>query len=136
MDDVFEKIISGELPSEKIYEDDMTYAFLDIHPSSKGHSLVVPKTKSRNIFDISPTDLGAVMETVRKLAPVIRKAVGAEGINIQTNNESAAGQVVFYTHVHIIPRFPDDGLRLWPKIESTDEERREIAEKIRSKLSL
>lgn len=112
-DCLFCKIIVGEIPSEKVFEDERTYAFLDIHPINKGHTLVVPKTHAENIHDISSTDFCTLMETVRNLAPVVKKAVGADGINIGMNNGGAAGQIIFHTHVHIIPRFESDGFRHW-----------------------
>ncbi len=112
-DCLFCKIIAGEIPAEKIYEDEKTFAFLDINPVNPGHTLVIPKEHSKNILDISSESLARVMETVRKLSPAIKTGVSAEGINIHINNEQVAGQVVFHTHVHILPRFSDDGHRLW-----------------------
>ncbi|MES0881737.1 HIT family protein [Roseibium sp. SCP14] len=109
---VFAKILRGELPSHKIYEDDMTLAIMDIMPRGDGHLLVIPKAPSRNIFDIATEDLNAVMATVQKLARTVVKAFDADGATIQQFSEPAGGQVVFHTHVHVIPRF--DGVSLKP----------------------
>lgn len=108
---VFAKILRGELPCHKVYEDERTLAFLDIMPRADGHTLVIPKAPARNIFDVSPADLAATYATVRLLAPVIRKAMNADGMTIQQFNESAGGQVVFHLHVHVIPRWSDVALR-------------------------
>ncbi|WP_029057511.1 HIT family protein [Stappia stellulata] len=109
---VFAKILRGELPSERVYEDDKTLAIMDIMPRGDGHVLVVPKAPSRNILDIAEGDLNAVMATVQKLARAVMKAFEADGTTIQQFSESAGGQVVFHTHVHVIPRF--DGVKLRP----------------------
>lgn len=110
---LFCKIVHGEIPSEKIYEDDATFAFLDIKPLNDGHTLVVPKQHHENIFDVSDDALGRTMETVRCLAPIIRDSVGADGMNVNSNHGSAAGQIVGHMHVHLIPRFEKDGYRHW-----------------------
>ena len=101
---LFAKILRGELPCYKVYEDDKTLAFLDIMPRAPGHVLVLPKTPARNILDISPDDLAHVIKVVQKIAKVSVEAFGADGITIQQFNESAGGQVVFHLHVHVIPR--------------------------------
>ena len=106
---VFHKILKKELPSYCVYEDDFTYAFLTIDPVTRGHTLVIPKNPSVNLLDIEAKDYGHVAETVRKLSKVIIKAMGADGINTVQNNNAAADQEVFYTHVHIIPRYKDQG---------------------------
>lgn len=108
MNDLFVKIINGEIPSAKIYEDEYTYAFLDTNPHNKGHALVVPKAHYRNIFDIPEVVFCNIMKTAHKLAPAIQKATGADGINLGMNNEKAAGQEIFHAHIHIIPRFEGD----------------------------
>ncbi|WP_421983283.1 HIT family protein [Roseibium sp.] len=109
---VFAKILRGELPSHKIYEDEKTLVIMDIMPRGDGHILVIPKAASRNILDIEPDDLNAVMATVQKMARTVIEAFGADGTTIQQFSEPAGGQVVFHTHVHIIPRF--DGVSLRP----------------------
>jgi histidine triad (HIT) family protein len=112
-DCLFCKIIRGEIPSEKIFEDEHTYAFLDIHPINKGHTLVIPKMHAENIHDISSENFCTLMETVRRLALVVKDAMSADGINIGINNGKAAGQLVFHAHAHIIPRFTGDGFLHW-----------------------
>ena len=101
---IFAKILRGELPCYKIYEDDKTLAFLDIMPRAPGHVLVLPKVPARNILDISPDDLAHVVKVAQKIAKVSVEVFGADGVTIQQFNESAGGQVVFHLHVHVIPR--------------------------------
>src|SRR6478736_195308 len=103
-DNIFAKILRGQLPCHKIYEDAKTFAFLDIMPRAPGHVLVLPKAPARNILDISPDDLAHVFKVMQKIAKVSVEAFGADGITIQQFNESAGGQVVFHLHVHVIPR--------------------------------
>jgi histidine triad (HIT) family protein len=134
-DTIFDKIIRRELPAEIVYEDADTLAFLDISPNNPGHTLVIPKTFSQNIFDIGEASWLAVMRTVRNLAPVIRDAVRAEGINIAMNNERAADQEVFHTHVHIIPRYQGDGVLSFTKKKYAEGEAKAVAEKIRAALA-
>ena len=112
-DCLFCKIVKGEVPSQKIYEDEDTFAFLDIHPINRGHTLVIPKTHHENMFAAPEEVFTKLMATVHLLAPKVKQAVGAEGINIGINNEAAAGQLVFHIHVHIIPRWSDDGHAQW-----------------------
>lgn len=112
-DCLFCKIVTGEVPSHKVYEDESTFAFLDIHPINRGHALVIPKAHYRNIYDIPKDAFGELMQTVKLLAPKIKQAVGADGINIGMNNDEAAGQLVFHLHAHIIPRFINDGHAHW-----------------------
>lgn len=109
---IFAKILRGELPCQKLFEDEHTLAFLDIMPRAEGHTLVIPKAKAVNIFDVDDATLSAVMRTVRRLAPVVRDAMRADGILIQQFNEKAAGQMVFHLHVHIVPRW--EGVALKP----------------------
>jgi histidine triad (HIT) family protein len=101
---LFAKILRGELPCYKVYEDDKTLAFLDIMPRAPGHVLVLPKAPALNILDISPDDLAHVIKVAQKIAKVSVETFGADGITIQQFNESAGGQVVFHLHVHVIPR--------------------------------
>jgi histidine triad (HIT) family protein len=132
---VFAKILRGELPSHKIYEDAETFALMDIMPRGDGHCLVIPKKPSRNIFDADPESLAAVMRTTQKLARAVMKAFSADGVTVQQFNEPAGGQVVFHLHVHILPRF--EGVALKP--HTGQMEKPEIlaanAEKIRAALS-
>ncbi|QGZ33683.1 HIT domain-containing protein [Stappia indica] len=108
---VFAKILRGELPAQKVYEDDKTLVIMDIMPRGDGHVLVIPKTPSRNILDIAEDDLNAVMKTVQKMAHAVVRAFDADGTTIQQFSESAGGQVVFHTHVHVIPRFAGVAMR-------------------------
>ena len=101
---IFAKILRGEMPAYKVYEDEKSLAFLDIMPRAPGHALVIPKAKARNILDVAPEDLCHVMQVTQKIARAVMKTFGAEGVTIQQFNESAGGQVVFHLHVHIIPR--------------------------------
>ena len=101
---IFAKILRGELPSYKVYEDDKTFAFLDIMPRAPGHTLVLPKAPARNILDVSADDLAHVMTVAQKIAKAAIKAFDADGITVQQFNEGAGGQVVFHLHVHVIPR--------------------------------
>jgi histidine triad (HIT) family protein len=110
---LFCKIASGMIPAEKIYEDDHTFAFLDIKPLNEGHALVVPKAHHTDTLTVPKETYLRVMETVHKLAPVIKEVTHAEGVNIHSNNGAAAGQVVFHLHIHIIPRVSGDGYTHW-----------------------
>ena len=101
---IFAKILRGELPCHKIYEDAKAFAFLDIMPRASGHALVLPKAAARNILDVSPDDLAYVMKVAQKIAKASVEVFGADGVTIQQFNESAGGQVVFHLHVHVIPR--------------------------------
>jgi len=101
---IFAKILRGELPCYKVYEDDKALAFLDIMPRTIGHTLVLPKASARNILDIGTEDLAHLMAVTQKVAKGAMKAFSADGITIQQFNEGAGGQVVFHLHVHIIPR--------------------------------
>lgn len=134
-DCLFCKIIAGDMPGEKLYEDDHTFVVLDIRPTNPGHCLVIPKKHSRNIFDIEPETLSAIMPVVQKMSHAVSKAVSADGVNIHINNEPAAGQVIFHTHVHVIPRFENDGYKLWGGKEYKDNEGEKIADTIRATLA-
>ena len=111
-DNIFAKILRGELPAHKVYEDDMTIAIMDIMPRADGHTLVIPKNASRNLFDVSAEDINAVMATAQKIARAQMVAFEADGVTVQQFNESAGGQVIFHLHVHVIPR--KEGVSLKP----------------------
>jgi histidine triad (HIT) family protein len=120
-DNVFAKILRGDLPAHKLYEDDATFAFMDIMPRGDGHCLVIPKVASRNILDVGTDSLAAVIATTQKLAQAVVTAFAADGVTVQQFNEPAGGQVVFHLHFHIIPRF--EGVSLKPhtgKMEDQD----------------
>lgn len=101
---IFAKILRGEMPCHKVYEDDKTFAFLDIMPRAPGHALVLPKAPARNILDVPPDDFAAVAKTAQKIAKAAVKAFDADGVTVQQFNEGAGGQVVFHLHMHVIPR--------------------------------
>jgi histidine triad (HIT) family protein len=101
---IFAKILRGELPCYKVYEDDKAFAFLDIMPRAPGHTLVLPKTAARNILDVSPDDLAHVHKVAQRIAKAAMSVLAAHGITIQQFNEGPGGQVVFHLHVHVIPR--------------------------------
>jgi histidine triad (HIT) family protein len=109
---IFAKILRGEMPCHKVYEDDRTFVFMDIMPRSDGHALVLPKAPSRNILDAGPDDLAHLMTVVQKVARAAKAAFNADGITVHQFSESAGGQVIFHTHVHVLPRH--DGVQLRP----------------------
>jgi histidine triad (HIT) family protein len=102
---VFAKILRGEIPSQKVYEDDDCIAIMDVMPQSPGHVLVLPRAASRNILDIEEKDLKSAIVVVQRLARAVKQAFAADGLLINQFNEEASGQTVFHTHFHIIPRF-------------------------------
>jgi histidine triad (HIT) family protein len=108
---IFGKILRGEIPCHRVYEDDDTLAFMDVMPQSPGHLLVIPKTPSRNLLDADPVVLSRLMPVVQKLARAAKEAFDAEGITIIQFNEPAAGQTVFHLHFHIIPRYEGQALK-------------------------
>jgi histidine triad (HIT) family protein len=136
MPTIFSKIVAGEIPSVKVYEDDVTYAFMDIGPASRGHTLVIPKAEHPDLFSIPPEELAAVTRTVQRVARAINAALRPDGVNVIQNNGAAAGQTVFHYHVHIIPRWEGDGaLRLWAPGKASPDELRALAEQIQAALA-
>ncbi len=114
MDCIFCKIIAGEIPSHRVYEDDAVIAFLDINPATRGHTLVVPRRHSNDVFDTAPDDLESAARAVQIVARKLHSVVQADGFNVLQNNGPAAGQAVAHYHVHLIPRRAGDGaLRAW-----------------------
>ncbi len=109
---VFAKILRGELPAQKIFEDAETLAIMDIMPRCDGHALVIPKSPARNVLDATPSQLAACMATVQRIARAQMAAFDAPGITIQQFNETAGGQVVFHLHYHVLPRW--EGVKLGP----------------------
>ncbi|MBL8907738.1 MAG: HIT family protein [Rhizobiales bacterium] len=103
-ENIFAKILRGEIPSHKIFEDEHTYAFMDIMPQADGHALVITKAGSRNLLDADPSVFAPLMATVQKVARAAQKAFGVEGVLIKQFNEADAGQTVYHLHVHVIPR--------------------------------
>ena len=129
-DCIFCKIIKGEIPSSKLYENEKVFAFLDITPVNKGHSLVIPKEHYETLMDMPDDILKEVSVIVKKISSAVKKAVNADGISIGMSNYKAAGQVVPHAHIHIMPRFEDDGLKFWPQSKYEEGEIDEYKEKI------
>ncbi len=109
---IFCKIIAGEIPSIKLYEDEKTIAFLDIYPIAKGHTLIIPKNHSATLYDISIEDAEAVGATVSRVAKAVKKVLKCDGVNVYQGNERVAMQEIFHVHFHVIPRFENDGIVL------------------------
>ena len=133
MDDcLFCKIVEGKIPAAKVYEDANVICFLDIMPANKGHCLVVPRKHSQNLTEIDEDDLFAVMQATKKVARALSLCFGNGSFNLVMNNGKEAGQVVNHTHVHLIPRFQKDRLRLkWSHLKYEDKEMNDVAEKIK-----
>ena len=131
---IFCKIIAGEIPSTKVYDDEDVFAFLDIKPVNPGHTLVIPKKHYENIHDTPDVLFGKVAVAAKKIADAILK-LGAKGVNIGMNNGAVAGQVVFHAHMHVMPRYGKDSFSLWVGKEYDGNERELVAEKIRESLT-
>lgn len=131
---VFAKILRGELPAHTVYEDAETLAFMDIMPRCEGHTLVIPKTPVRNVLDATPAQLAACMKTVQRVAAASVKAFNADGFTLLQANEAAGGQVVFHLHFHVMPRW--EGMSLGPAASKMEkpETLAANAEKIRKHL--
>lgn len=110
-DNIFAKIMRGEIPCEKVYEDADTFVFMDIMPRADGHCLVIPKDPARNMLDASPAQLAACMTTVQKIGHAVMRAFAAQGVTLQQFNEEAGGQEVFHLHFHVLPRHDDIRMR-------------------------
>jgi histidine triad (HIT) family protein len=134
-DNVFAKILRGEFPCHKVHEDDDTLVIMDIMPRGDGHVLVIPKAPSRNILDIETGDLKALYATAQRVARAAKAAFGADGITIQQFNEPAGGQVVFHTHVHVIPRHEGVALKPHTGERADDAVLAAQAEKLRAALA-
>jgi histidine triad (HIT) family protein len=132
-DCIFCKIVKGEIPCDKVYEDEIVFAFLDMNPVNIGHTLILPKKHFENIFDIEENTLAHIIKIAKKISIALKK-VGVDGVNISINNGGAAGQVVFHSHTHVIPRLKEDGLAPWPTKKHKDGEMGETAKKIISML--
>jgi histidine triad (HIT) family protein len=132
-DCLFCKIVAGEIPSYKIDEDDKTLAFMDINPWTRGHALVIPKEHSRNIYDVDNADLAAAAAMAQRVAQRARDRLGAEGVNLLQSSEPVAMQTIFHTHIHVIPRYSDDGLRMPAHPQPADQDELEkLAEEMRA----
>jgi histidine triad (HIT) family protein len=111
-DCIFCKIAAGELPAEKVAEDEHTISFMDINPWTRGHALVIPRRHSRNLYEIEEEDLDRTVEAAKRLALAMRDRLDCDGVNLLNSCEPAAWQTVFHFHVHVIPRYEGDPLRL------------------------
>lgn len=131
---IFCEIIKGNIPSNKVYEDDNVYAFLDIMPISYGHTLVIPKEHYANIEDIPEDGLAKLIAGVKKVGGALKSGMGVAGYNIIENNDPVSGQIIPHIHFHVIPRERNDGLRAWPQNKYKDGDAEVIAEKLREEL--
>jgi histidine triad (HIT) family protein len=111
-DCLFCKIVAGDLPSTKVAEDERTFAFMDINPATRGHALVIPRRHAANLLEIDAEDLAATVAAAQRLARTVSERLGADGVNLINSCGPAAWQTVFHFHVHVIPRYEDDPLRL------------------------
>lgn len=136
MTTIFTKIVSGEIPSSRVYEDDLTLAFMDINPASQGHTLVISKQEYPDMLDVPPDTLAAVSRSTQRVARAIVSALKPDGYNIVQNNGEAAGQIVFHYHIHIIPRWHGDGTSPFARQNKAEpEELEKIAGLIRQHLT-
>jgi len=137
MECIFCKIINGEIPAVKVLDEESVLAFMDINPSSRGHLLVVPKNHAENIFEIPESDLATLIKAVKKCAGAARDALRADGVTILQLNGKASDQIVPHLHIHVIPRWENDGLSVstWEMKPGDMEEIQEIALKVKEYLS-
>jgi len=134
-DCIFCKIANGEIPSATVYEDDNFRAILDIAPSHKGHTIILPKTHAADIFELPEDVAREIFPVAKKVATAIKKTTGCDGVNILQNNGTAAGQSVFHLHVHVVPRFEGDGiLPVWPQGSYEEGEAAKLAAEIAKNL--
>lgn len=132
-DCLFCQIVAGEIPAERVFEDEDFIAIIDIKPVNLGHVLLIPKRHYRNLLDLPADILNKLGNHLQKLALAVKEATGADGINIGLNNEPAAGQLIFHQHSHIMPRFENDGFKHWLGKENIPlEDFKTIAEKIKA----
>ncbi len=109
-DCIFCKIVAGIIPSYKVAENELAFAFLDIHPANPGHTLIIPKRHAENVFETTPEEWRAMADLTREISIAVEQAVGADGLNIKMNNREHGGQDVMHAHVHVVPRFKGDGV--------------------------
>ena len=128
---IFCKIINGEIPANVVYENGKVLAFLDINPINRGHTLIVSKKHYENISEITEDCLRDVVVVAKKIAGAMEIGLGAEGINILHASGKAAQQSVFHFHIHLVPRYRDDGLNTWPKSKYKEEDFKEVTEEIK-----
>ncbi|HVY35980.1 MAG TPA: HIT family protein [Candidatus Paceibacterota bacterium] len=134
-DTIFAKIIRGEIPSTKVYEDEQSLAILDINPTNIGHVLVLPKEAFANLYELPDELAGHLFVIAKKIAVAMKQGLRADGVNIIMNNDSAAHQLIFHAHIHVIPRYVDDGLESWhARFSYKEGQAEETAKKIISAL--
>ena len=133
---IFCKIVRGDIPCFKVYEDNYTLAFLDIAPVRPGHVLVIPKFHFTNLDDVDEVMLASMVRTAQRVGVAMKKALGTKGYNIIINNGSVAGQLIDHCHIHLIPRQEKDGLAPWPQGKYADGEASKIAAKIKDKIKI
>jgi histidine triad (HIT) family protein len=131
---IFARILRGEIPAVKVYEDASTLAFMDVMPQADGHVLVIPKEEAENIFDLSPAGGAAMMATTQKVAKAVKTGLNTPGLMIAQLNGAPAGQSVFHVHFHIIPRIGGADIRLHARQMEAPEKLKAIAEKIKAAL--
>jgi len=137
MDCIFCKIIDGEIPAIKVLDEELVVAFMDINPSNQGHMLIVPKKHAENIFEISESDLAATVKAVKRCANAVKEALNAEGITILQLNGKASDQIIPHFHIHIIPRWENDGLPVstWEMKPGDMKEINDIARKVKENIT-
>ena len=134
MDCVFCKIVKGEIPAEKLFEDDSVFVFMDIRPINPGHVLIVSKAHHETFVD-TPKELACIMlAAAQKTGTALLKGLKCDGFNVGINNGAAAGQVIGHTHYHVIPRFANDGLKHWPGRDYQEGQMKVVAERIKQSL--
>ena len=129
---IFCKIVAGDIPALKVYEDNYTLAFLDIAPVTPGHVLVISKFHASNLDDVDELMFAYMMRAVQRVGQSMRDSLGVKGYNVIVNNGKVAGQLVDHTHIHVIPRYEKDGLTPWPQTKYKDDEARKITAKLKS----
>ena len=133
---IFCKLVQGEIPSAKVYEDDLTIAFMDIGQATRGHVLVASKRHAVNLLELTPEEAGAVMQTAQRVAAAVNQAFDPDGINLFQANGAPAGQTVFHFHLHVLPRFEGDGLSIaWQRNEPGMATLNALAEQLRAQLA-
>jgi histidine triad (HIT) family protein len=129
---LFCQIVAGEIPAQVVAQDERTLSFMDIYPGSRGHALVIPRRHARDLWEIAPEDLAAVIQAAQRLAVRVRERLGADGVNLINSSGAAAWQTVFHFHVHVLPRYENDPLRLpWTPAQGDPDEIAALAERLR-----
>jgi histidine triad (HIT) family protein len=130
---IFCEIVENKIPAYRVYENDISLAFLDIAPVNPGHTLVIPKKHYANLEEIPEEELKELMMAVKKVALMLKNNFGVLGYNLSVNNDPVAGQEIAHLHFHLIPRKEDDGLKLWPQGEYSEGQAEEVLKKILNK---